>query len=83
MITHVYVHNYLFKGKYDDKASKAEMLLGRFGLQLGDNNQLPWVLTKEKLQLAQQRLKHLLILILILDICSHIHHDLSHMTGSR
>ena len=37
------------------------MLLGRFGLQLGNNNQLLWVLTKEELQLAQQRLKHLVI----------------------
>ena len=71
LITGSYMFNYIiirsshignyFIGKYDDKASKAEMLLGRFGLQMGSDNQLPWVLTKKELQLAQERLKHLII----------------------
>ena len=37
------------------------MLLGRFELLLESENQLPWVLTKKELQLAQERLKHLII----------------------
>ena len=39
------------------------MLLGRFGLELGYDSQLPcnWLLTKKELQLAQEWLKHLII----------------------
>ena len=53
------------KGKSDDKGKvvQSESMLRRFGLQPGCvfTTRLPWILTKNKFELACQRLMHLVI----------------------